>query len=123
MSSLDSSFPTYQQFLEYRAVIIQAIAATWHDEAFRERLKANPKEALRERFGYRYPFKLALKVNFDTAEWTPVSNGGWTALENNSLELVLPPAPARREQYAAALAAYNAKHISLPTFAEQCEEL
>jgi ribosomally synthesized peptide (two-chain TOMM family) len=113
MSNLDNSFPTYHQFLEYRAVIIQAIAVAWHDEAFRARLKANPKEALLERFGYRYPFNLGLKVQLDTSKWTLVTNGGWTTLENNVLELVLPPAPEKREEYAVALAAYNAKHISV----------
>jgi ribosomally synthesized peptide (two-chain TOMM family) len=113
MNLLDSSSPTYQQFLEYRAVIVQAIAVAWHDEAFREHLKANPKAALLERFNYRYPFNLDLRVQFDSSAWTPQKNGGWTTLENNALEVVLPPAPAQREQYSIALAAYNAKHISV----------
>ena len=113
MSHFDNSFPTYHQFLEYRAVIIQAIAVAWHDDQFRERLQAHPKEALFERFDYRFPFNLAMKAQLGTSEWTPSTNGGWTTLENNALELVLPPAPAQREQYAVALAAYNAKHISV----------
>jgi hypothetical protein len=35
------------------------------------------------------------------------------------LELVLPPAPADPEQHAIALAAYNAKHISVIEDAKQ----
>jgi ribosomally synthesized peptide (two-chain TOMM family) len=115
VSNLESSFPTYQQFLEYRAVIVQAIAVAWHDDAFRVKLVDDPQKALADRFGYRYPFSLAL----DTSEWTPATNGGWTTLENNVLELVLPPAPADPEQHAIALAAYNAKHISVIEDAKQ----
>lgn len=113
MSNFENSFPTYHQFLEYRAVIVQAIAVAWHDDAFREALIADPKKALFERFDYQYPFNLTLKAQLDTSEWTPLTNGGWTTLENNVLELVLPPAPAQPEQQAVALAAYNAKHISV----------
>jgi ribosomally synthesized peptide (two-chain TOMM family) len=113
VSNLESSFPTYQQFLEYRAVIVQAIAVAWHDDAFRVKLVDDPQKALADRFGYRYPFSLALKAQLDTSEWTPATNGGWTTFENNVLELVLPPAPADPEQHAIALAAYNAKHISV----------
>jgi ribosomally synthesized peptide (two-chain TOMM family) len=119
VSKLASSFPTYEQFLEYRAVIVQAIAVAWHDDAFRDKLVEDPKKALKERFDYHYPFNLALKAQLDTSEWTPASNGGWTTLENNVLELVLPPAPADEKQHAIALAAYNAKHISVVEDAKQ----
>ena len=108
-----ASFPTYDEFLEYRAVIVQAIAASWHDSAFLEQLLEDPKAALFERFGYRYPFDLALKVQADTATWSPSTNGGWITRQNNALELVLPPAPQREDQHAIALAAYNAKHIDI----------
>ncbi|MGH8779291.1 BMA_0021/BMA_0022 family TOMM bacteriocin [Paraburkholderia sp.] len=108
-----ASFPTYDEFLEYRAVIVQAIAASWHDPAFLEQLIEHPKAALFERFGYRYPLNLALKVHADSAMWSPPTNGGWITKENNSLELVLPPAPEQQDQFAIALAAYNAKHIDI----------
>jgi ribosomally synthesized peptide (two-chain TOMM family) len=109
--SQSGSFPTYQQFLEYRAVIVQAIAAAWHDPEFLDHLLAHPKEALRERFDYDYPLDLNLRVRADSATWTLSTNGGWLTKQNNTLELVLPPAPAQEEQFAIALAAYNAKHI------------
>jgi ribosomally synthesized peptide (two-chain TOMM family) len=115
MNEVANSFPTYLQFLEYRAVIIQAIAAAWQDPSFLERLKTHPRETLQERFGYHYPFKLDLKVQPDSSTWTPTRNGGWTTQHYNSLDLVLPPAPQDKTQFAAALAAYNAKHISILT--------
>ncbi|WP_233838074.1 BMA_0021/BMA_0022 family TOMM bacteriocin [Paraburkholderia sp. ZP32-5] len=112
MSEL-GSFPTYDEFLEYRAVIVQAIAAAWQDPAFLEQLIEHPKAALLERFGYHYPLNLALKVNPDSASWSPPTNGGWITKQNNALELMLPPAPAQQDQFAIALAAYNAKHIDI----------
>lgn len=112
------SFPTYDEFLEYRAVIVQAIAAAWHDPAFLAELIAHPKAALQERFGYHYPLNLALKVHADSATWSPPTNGGWITKENNALQLMLPPAPEQQDQYAIALAAYNAKHINILS----CEE-
>jgi ribosomally synthesized peptide (two-chain TOMM family) len=113
MSELGSRIPTYEQFLEYRAVVIQAIAAAWHDPAFLEYLKDSPKQAMFDRFGYKYPFSLDLKVRTGSAAWTPARTGGWTTQQNDTLQLVLPPAPAQQEQRAAALAAYNTEHIHI----------
>ncbi|SDG17240.1 BMA_0021/BMA_0022 family TOMM bacteriocin [Paraburkholderia phenazinium] len=109
----NTSIPTYEQFLEYRAVIIKAIATAWHDKAFLKELEAHPVETLKERFGYDYPFKIALKVHSPSAKWTPEINGGWTTQKNNTFTLILPPAPAKKEQYALALASYNSNHIYL----------
>lgn len=106
------SMPSYDQFLEYRAVIVQAIAVAWHDSKFRERLVADPVGTLHEYFDYRFPMKMHLEVHENSSAWTPLTNGGWTTNEVNRLALMLPPAPPP-EQRAAALAAYNAKHISL----------
>ena len=104
--------PTYDQFLECRAVIIKAIATAWHDKRFLEDLEARPVETLKERFGYDYPFKIALKVYPHSATWTPEINGGWTTVHKNKFTLVLPPAPPKKEQHAIALASYNANHIT-----------
>ncbi|KKB69664.1 BMA_0021/BMA_0022 family TOMM bacteriocin [Burkholderia pseudomallei] len=112
MTDRSPNVPTYDQFLEYRAVIVQAIAEAWHDAEFREELIAHPVDALHKRFDYRFPMKMHLKVHENSATWTPLTNGGWTTNEVNGLDLVLPPAPPP-EQRAAALAAYNARHISL----------
>jgi ribosomally synthesized peptide (two-chain TOMM family) len=104
--------PSYEQFLEYRAVIIKAIARAWRDPAYRHLLKENPIAALKT-LGYSYPFKIKLKVQTDTSKWTPGANGGWTTCRQNKLTLVLPPAPAKKEDYAIALASYNANHIDI----------
>ncbi|AXE96247.1 BMA_0021/BMA_0022 family TOMM bacteriocin [Paraburkholderia sp. SIMBA_050] len=103
--------PTYEQFIEYRAVIIKAIATAWHDQAFFQELTKHPVETLKNRFGYEYPFKIDLKVHPESATWTPAINGGWTTQQTNRFTLVLPPAPANQEQHALALAFYNAKHL------------
>lgn len=104
--------PSYEQFLEYRAVIIKAIARAWHDPDYRRELQEDPVSALKT-LGYSYPFKIKLKVQTDTSTWTPGVNGGWTTCRQNKLTLVLPPAPARKEDYAVALASYNANHIDI----------
>ncbi|MGU7770115.1 BMA_0021/BMA_0022 family TOMM bacteriocin [Burkholderia sp. MR1-5-21] len=103
--------PTYEQFLEYRATIIQAIALAWHSPAFLDELESDPVKALSDHFGYDYPFQLDLKVQTKSSEWTPGVNGDWTAGPRNRLTLFLPPAPEDETQFAQALAAYNANHI------------
>ncbi|MBN3816778.1 hypothetical protein G3N57_09225 [Paraburkholderia sp. Se-20369] len=111
--SKDLRLPTYEQFLEYRAAIIQAIARAWHSPAFFGELEADPVKALRDQFGYHYPFRLDLKVQTKSSTWTPSVNGDWTSGHKNKLTLVLPPAPKNAEQFAQALAAYNANHITI----------
>lgn len=102
--------PSYNEFLEYRAVIVQAIAAAWHDPQFLAQLVQHPQAALHTRFDYKFPFNTDLHVQVDSSNWTPASNGGWTTNQVNVLELVLPPAPPPG-QASVALAAYNARHI------------
>ncbi|MCA8299977.1 BMA_0021/BMA_0022 family TOMM bacteriocin [Burkholderia seminalis] len=111
--SKDLRLPTYEQFLEYRATVIRAIALAWHSSAFLDELEADPIEALREHFDYHFPFRLDLKVQPKSSEWTPTVNGDWTAGRRNKLTLYLPPAPADKAQFAQALAAYNANHITI----------
>ncbi|RQV08082.1 hypothetical protein DF047_13735 [Burkholderia cenocepacia] len=111
--SKDLRLPTYEQFLEYRATVIRAIALAWHSPAFLDKLEADPVHALREQFDYHFPFKLDLKVQLKSSEWTPTVNGDWTAGQKNKLTLYLPPAPADEAQFAQALAAYNADHITI----------
>ncbi|KVC99565.1 hypothetical protein WI77_00980 [Burkholderia ubonensis] len=105
--------PTYEQFLEYRAVIIQAIALAWKSEDFRKDLEKHPIKTLKKQFKYDFPFQLDLKVQPKSSRWTPDVNGDWTSGHNNKLTLVLPPAPKDEAQFAQALAAYNANHITI----------
>ncbi|UEP36685.1 BMA_0021/BMA_0022 family TOMM bacteriocin [Burkholderia ambifaria] len=111
--SKDLRLPTYDQFLEYRATVIRAIALAWHSPAFLAELESDPVNALREHFDYHFPFKLDLKVQIKSSAWTPSVNGDWTAGHKNKLTLYLPPAPADEAQFAQALAAYNASHITI----------
>ncbi|RQR61896.1 hypothetical protein DIE07_07610 [Burkholderia sp. Bp9002] len=111
--SKDLRLPTYEQFLEYRAVIIRAIALSWHSTVFLDELEADPVKALREHFDYHFPFRLDLKVQTKSSAWTPSVNGDWTSGHKNKLTLVLPPAPADETQFAQALAAYNANHVTI----------
>ncbi|WP_116136273.1 BMA_0021/BMA_0022 family TOMM bacteriocin [Trinickia diaoshuihuensis] len=103
--------PSYDQFLEFRAVIIEAIALAWRDADFLGELRKDPKQALKDQFGYEYPAQVNLKVNNNTSTWLPDLTGGWKTNQLNALELVLPPAPAP-DQMTVALAAYNAKHLN-----------
>lgn len=103
--------PSYDQFLEFRAVIIEAIALAWNDPAFHEQLLESPKQALKQKFDYQYPGHVHLKTQDNTSTWLPGVTGGWRTNLLNALELVLPPAPAQ-DQMSVALAAYNAKHLN-----------
>ena len=109
--------PSYDQFLEFRAVIIEAIALAWRDPAFLAELRENPKHALKERFNYAYPAQVNLKVQNDTSTWMPGLTGGWKTTRFTALEIVFPPAP-EPEQMTVALAAYNAKHLNPLSLAE-----
>lgn len=111
--SKDLRLPTYEQFLEYRATVIRAIALAWHSKAFLDELEADPVQALRKHFDYHFPFDLDLKVQTKSSAWTPGVNGDWTAGQKNKLTLFLPPAPANEKHFAQALAAYNANHITI----------
>jgi ribosomally synthesized peptide (two-chain TOMM family) len=111
MTNPSPILPTYDQFLEFRAVIIQAIALAWNDKKFLHELREDPKDALEKQFGYKYPGPINFKVQENTSTWMPDLVGGWKTNQLNGLELVLPPAPAQ-DQMTVALAAYNAKHLT-----------
>jgi ribosomally synthesized peptide (two-chain TOMM family) len=102
---------TYQKFLYFRATIIQAIAIAWADPEFKQSLLKNPKEALLERLGYKLPFDMHLAAVPDSALWNPSLNLGWISLQEDGLEMILPPKPADGQE-AIALAAYNTQHLT-----------
>lgn len=112
----------YQAFLDYRAIIICAIAKAWKDEVFKEELLANPKHALSVHFGYRFPYDMDLTVNANSAEYRPDLVNDWRAIEFASITLMLPPAPKDESERALALAEYNLRHLTFlqkrhtPTF-------
>ncbi|WP_028311207.1 BMA_0021/BMA_0022 family TOMM bacteriocin [Derxia gummosa] len=102
---------TYDKFLEYRAVIMQAIAKAWSNESFYRELVADPRAALLEHFGYEVPFKIAIEIDTESDEWLPTTVADWKVLKNNRLRMVLPPAPPVEERIEA-LADYNRYHLT-----------
>ncbi|KVE38735.1 BMA_0021/BMA_0022 family TOMM bacteriocin [Burkholderia sp. TSV86] len=111
MMDHSANLPTYEQFLEFRAAVIRAIAVAWNDNDYLDQLLADPVKALHDKFDYRFPLAVDLKAVAETATWTPETTAGWTCIKNNVLELVLPPAPPQ-DQEAVALAAYNSRNLT-----------
>lgn len=103
--------PSYETFLQYRAVILRAIGRAWTDPAFKSALQEKPKTALKSAFRYDFPYDMNLSVLDGSAEWTPAANGGWTNTMQNQVTLVLPPKPEAGQE-AVALAEYNANNLT-----------
>lgn len=110
----DTGLTSYTTFTNFRAVILSAIATAWIDSDFRTLLKEEPKRALKEKFGYNFPYDLELICNPDSADYEPALVNDWVAKHFSSIEIVLPPAPAE-EQRGVALAEYNLKHLTFLT--------
>lgn len=108
MSKNDTDKSTYQDFIYLRAAIVRSIGLAWRDEDFEKEFKANPKKAMKAKFGYKFPFDLDFDVKKDNTKynWTSATTGGWSG-PNNVLSMKLPPKPDRQEDVADALAAYN----------------
>ena len=103
---------TYEKFIKYRAVIMQAIALSWRDEAFRNALAKDPKKALLKTFGYEFPFsKIDVQVKLNSAVWDPVTVTDWHVKHRELLRMVLPPAPPQ-DQRVEALAAFNKTYVT-----------
>lgn len=111
MKSNDTELDTYDHFIAFRAAVMQAIALAWRDKAYYDQLVTDPKRALKEGVGYRFPFNMELGVDVDNASWEPTTVGDWRVTRRNALEMVLPPTPPVEEQVEA-LAAFNATHIT-----------
>lgn len=112
---------TYDNFLHFRAVIIRAVTKAWGDESYMKLLQENPKQALQQAFPpYQYPFQYDLTTISNTASFKLGSVSGWVVHKREKLTLALPPKPAlvpgdemkQALNEAAALAAFNASHIT-----------
>ena len=110
----NTQLATYDKFLKFRAVIVQSVALSWHDDQFKDAFKEDPVKALKERFDYDFPFGIHFSGNKAVSEedyqWNPSGTGGWVG-PNNTLELVLPPKPGKGQE-AIALASYYADHLT-----------
>lgn len=105
----------YDDFLEFRAVMVQAVARSWSDPDFKEKFEASPKQCLKEYFDYDFPFRIGFKwdetLKDSDYKWYPKGTGAWVG-PNNKLELILPPKP-EKDQASMALAAYHLGHLCL----------
>lgn len=102
---------SYEIFLAYRAVILRAIGRAWSDHDFKKQLIAHPKTALKNAFGYDFPYDMEVSVIKNSATWSPQGSDGWTNLSQNDVRLVLPPKPESGQE-AAALAEYNFNNLT-----------
>ena len=101
----------YDEFKNFRAAIVRAVAISWHDRTFAEVFRSDPFAAMKKWFGYDCPYALKMNVklsneNKNPHHFMPVETGGWVGT-NNTIRLYLPPRPKDPAQRAEALAAYN----------------
>jgi ribosomally synthesized peptide (two-chain TOMM family) len=82
---------------------------SWNDVNFKEKFLKDPIGAMHAAYGYVCPFDVKFEAKASGPDnehyYDALHTGGWVGT-NNTVELCLPPAPAR-EQRAEALAAYN----------------
>lgn len=105
-----AAYGTYDRFIAYRAAVMRAIARAWSDPQYYEKLKKDPKEALKD-VNYTFPFDMDLGVDADNALWRPTTVADWYVRQRNTLTMVLPPAPPL-EQQPEALANFNSFHLT-----------
>lgn len=84
---------SFVNFLNYRAVIISAIAESWRNPKMHQELVAHPKDTLYKYFGYRFPFDMYLSVDNNSAKYEPSVVNDWRAKIFCEVCLVLPPKP------------------------------
>ncbi len=119
---------TYDKFLQFRAVVLCSVAEIWSNPEFKEKFLADPATAMRERFGYVYPFRnsYTLSAQSGASTYTPLTTLGWTIRTEEKLTLVLPPKPKAKSNdpleqallEARALANYNLNHLALVQYSE-----
>lgn len=102
--------PSPKDFLNFRAMIIRAIAKCWIDEAYKNKFISDPVAALEEFPHYHYPYTAKVTVDRDSAVYRPDLVNNWQCKIFSSITLKLPPAPKESER-AQALAAYNAMYL------------
>lgn len=88
-----SETPGFKTFLDYRAIIICAIAKSWQSKEVWDAVVQDPKSALLKYFGYEFPYQMYLKCNANSAKYAPGTVNDWQAEIFCSVTLVLPPAP------------------------------
>lgn len=108
----NNEVPGYESLLEFQEVYLLAIALTWKDPVFKEKLLSDPMMALEHYFGYKCPWNITLKVT--DVPTGGVNDYGWETkhpnkwhLPRNSITFGLPMMPERDDEVCIALASYN----------------
>jgi ribosomally synthesized peptide (two-chain TOMM family) len=108
----NNTVPTYESLLVFQEVYLLAVALSWKDEKFKEKLKEDPLLALEHYFGYRCPWNLTVSVA--EPDTTSAEEYGWNTkyenkwhLPNNSITFGIPVPPEKNEEVCIALASYN----------------
>lgn len=95
--------------MKFRTAYLKAIARSWNDPEYLERLHANPIAELNAQMGVSvFPWDVVLEiqsVDADESLWDPVNAGGWVG-RNAVISIWLPPPPAETGEWARAWAAY-----------------
>ncbi|GLQ99864.1 BMA_0021/BMA_0022 family TOMM bacteriocin [Dyella mobilis] len=101
----------YDKFLHYRTITLKVIAKCWNDQEFKKRYLENPKKALRDEFGYDFPFSLQLEAFDHCGHWSKELGIDLIRNDANTLTIILPKAPPE-ELRAEALAQYYSTHMT-----------
>ncbi|MEO7729730.1 MAG: BMA_0021/BMA_0022 family TOMM bacteriocin, partial [Kofleriaceae bacterium] len=106
------------KLMEFRTVFLRSIAEAWFDDGFRTALLRDAEGALRDKFGFQWPWahvcKLVIMSSHGQFEW--LSNE-WvyasTLHESLILRVPLDPSPIDPPLRASALSDYYRQHASL----------
>jgi ribosomally synthesized peptide (two-chain TOMM family) len=107
-----------EEMLEWQEVWLAAVALSWRDPGFKERLLKDPRTAIAESFGYNLPPFLKLKLTDGSKlppqyGWHAGGQDGWS-LPVSDLDMVLPAPPADIKDQAVALADYSSAGRTYP---------
>jgi ribosomally synthesized peptide (two-chain TOMM family) len=108
---MSSPLSVYDQLLQFRTINLKLIAKCWNDSDFKQRYLKDPEKALREEFGYDFPFSLRLEAFERCGYWSQEFGLDLIRNEANTLTLVLPKAPPEAQR-AEALAQYYSTHVT-----------
>ncbi len=103
--------PEYSTFLDFRALVLRAIARAWSKPSYWEKLQYAPRTVFAE-LGYPFPYDIDLEIDSHSAEYRPDLAGDWLCHKFATLTLVLPPAPENPADRAVALADYNYENLT-----------
>ncbi len=112
MGEIQNRPAVYDRFLQFRAMVIQAIALAWKDKTFAKKFKSNPREAFFEAFGYDCPFDIDIVSEENNAKWGGYYSGEWETVQQEQITMVLPPKPEQADEEPIALLNWYANHLT-----------